>query len=189
MINLIKLLILLAYSVMIFLINDFVILGICFCLNIAFMFIVRLPVKQALAFILGVLPFIVFAAIINLFLAPPKEALLVTAHLLLACYAVICFRQNVTPMKLANAIETLCYPLKIFKPLKIDPKDISLMVCISITFIPILVRDFNQIKCALQAKGMKINAANMKYILRPFLYGIFKRTNEITNALKSKCYS
>ena len=62
------------------------------------------------------------------------------------------------------------------------------MVCICIAFIPVLQREFDQIKRGLEAKGMPVKPRNVKYILKPFLYGIFKRTDEISNALRAKAY-
>ncbi|GMO46439.1 MAG: hypothetical protein Ta2B_27990 [Termitinemataceae bacterium] len=190
MIDLLKLLVLFAFSVCIFFVDNYYILGIAAVLTIVLLIIVRVSLKAILTYTVGVLPFVLLASLINFFLDGTQLAILTAIRFMLACYAVISYREKVSPMQLANAIETLCYPLKLskFKFFKIDPKDIGLMVCIAITFIPILLRDFNSIKCALQSKGLRVTPRNLNYILKPFIIGIFKRTNEISNALKSKAY-
>jgi energy-coupling factor transport system permease protein len=86
---------------------------------------------------------------------------------------------------LCRVIEGFSKPLRVFN---IDGKDVSLMVSISLAFIPVLRRDFDQIKMALRAKGMRVNAQNFKYIVKPFFVGILSRTNEISRAIRSKGY-
>ncbi|GHT49404.1 energy-coupling factor transporter transmembrane protein EcfT [Spirochaetia bacterium] len=186
MINLVILLLLFAFSICIFFIENYIVLASISLIIFAMLFIFKISLKSILIYTKSVLPFVLLAAFINFFLGGRELAILTGIRFLLACYAVIAYRQKSSPMQLANAIETLCMPLKVFK---LKPSDIGLMVCIAITFIPILLRDFNSIKNALQSKGLKLRPGNMNYLLKPFVIGIFNRTNEITNALKSKAYS
>jgi energy-coupling factor transport system permease protein len=86
---------------------------------------------------------------------------------------------------LASAIEILFSPLKIFQ---MRGKDIGLMACIALAFIPVLRRDFTQIRLALSAKGMKMRAKNIPYMLTPFFIGILQRTEEIAKAIRTKGY-
>ncbi|MDR2802659.1 MAG: energy-coupling factor transporter transmembrane protein EcfT [Treponema sp.] len=183
--NLLKVFLLTAYAVGVFFISDFwAIIGLA-AFNICVMIFTRLPIKAALSYMRGAAPFIILAGLINFIADSWQESVLVVVRLVLVCNITQSFRRVVNSMQLANAIETFCCPLKVFK---IVPRDVSLMVCICIAFIPVLQREFNQIKCALQAKGMPIKPRNVKYILKPFLYGIFKRAEEISNALLAKAY-
>jgi energy-coupling factor transport system permease protein len=96
-------------------------------------------------------------------------------------------------MQIANAIETLFFPLSFFQNHKnkfntITPKDIGLMVSIAVAFIPIIKNDFFNVRSALKSKGLKIGIRNFKYVLKPFLFLVLSRTNDITNALKAKAY-
>jgi energy-coupling factor transport system permease protein len=86
---------------------------------------------------------------------------------------------------LCRVIEGLSRPLRVFH---IDGKDVSLMVSISLAFIPVLRRDFDQVSMALKAKGALLNAKNLKYIVKPFFVGILSRTHEISQAIRSKGY-
>ncbi|MDR3342501.1 MAG: energy-coupling factor transporter transmembrane protein EcfT [Treponema sp.] len=183
--NLVKLLLLMTYTFIVFFISNYYILGGFFVCTVLIMLGTHIQLSTAIKELWIMLPFIAFTAGINMLLGDIHEMVLVALRLLLVCTITYCFKRLVSSMELANAIETLCYPLKFCK---MDPKDISLMVCICIAFIPILQRELEQIINGLKAKGMKITLQNTKYILKPFLYGIFKRTDEIADALKAKAY-
>jgi energy-coupling factor transport system permease protein len=91
----------------------------------------------------------------------------------------------VSTKDLCQVIEGLCRPLRVFK---INEKDVSLMVSISLAFIPVLRRDFDQVRLALRAKGMRLNTKTFKYLVKPFFVGILSRTHEISQAIRSKGY-
>lgn len=183
--NLVKVFLLAFYAVAVFFVSAPLAIAALALFNIAVMAAARVPPKKALLYIKGVSPFIILAALINLFAGTWQESVLVAARLILVCNVTQSFRFFVNSMQLADAIETFCRPLKIFK---VEPRDVGLMVCICVAFIPVLQREFFQIKCGLQAKGMPLKPRNVKYILKPFMFGIFKRTDEISNALRAKGY-
>jgi energy-coupling factor transport system permease protein len=183
--NLIKVFLLAAYAVGVFFVSDFRAIGAFVLFNLCMMALVRLSPKRAVVYMRGVAPFIILAGLINFIIGPWQEGALVVARLTLVCNMTQSFRHVVNSMQLANAVETFCRPLKIFR---VEPRDAGLMVCICVAFIPVLTREFDQIKCGLQAKGMTVKPRNIKYVLKPFLYGLFKRTDEISNALLAKAY-
>lgn len=76
-------------------------------------------------------------------------------------------------------------PLKLFK---IDLEDIEVLVCISLSMIPILKKEYQQLKEACMAKGMKINVKNMRAILAKFMISVMKRVNKIEEAMLEKGY-
>jgi energy-coupling factor transport system permease protein len=154
-------------------------------INIAAMFLCRVTPRAAAKYILAFLPFIFFAAIFNFLLGFMRDAVYLTVRLILICNITQCYKKVVSTNDLRWIIEGMSKPLKVFH---IDGKDVSLMVSISLAFIPILRRDFDQIKLALQAKGMRLNAKNFKYIVKPFFVGILSRTHEISQAIRSKGY-
>ena len=183
--NLIKLILFIAYVISIFLTSNYIILAIVAVVNIFIGICLHIKFNGIAKIILNLMPFILFTAIINLLLDGLNSAILMTVRLVLVCNITYIFKYVMTPMQLANAIETFVYPLKIFK---IKPTDISLIVCICIAFIPILTNELIQIKYALKSKGMAIVPKNYKYILQPFFYGVLKKTNDVSNALKAKGY-
>ena len=183
----IKLLILLTYTIAVFFINNYIALAIIALLNIILMLLFKVPKIKALKNIYFLSSFILFTAIFNYLLADTNTAVLIAIRLVLVCNFTYTFSYIFSPMELAKSIETICFPLKIFG---INPKDISLIISIAVTFIPILSNEFTQIKYALKAKGVQTNRINsIKYIMKPLMYGILKRTNELEYALKSKGYA
>ena len=92
-------------------------------------------------------------------------------------------------MEFAELIEKIVYPHKIFK---INPKDVSLMVTIALSFIPIMKDEIRQIKNVLNAKGIYPSNTNLiknaSLIFKPFFISILQRTNEIEMSLKAKGY-
>ncbi|MDR2516950.1 MAG: hypothetical protein LBC88_06160 [Spirochaetaceae bacterium] len=131
------------------------------------------------------LPFIVFASLVNLLLGDLREMILVCARLVLVCGMTFMFRERTGSMELAKAVTLLFYPVKLFRA---KPEDIGLMVCIAVAFIPVLQRELREIRRALMAKGMKWSLHGVKYVLQPLLAGVLKRTGEIATALRAKAY-
>ena len=158
-----KLIILLTYTIAVFFIENYIVLSIIALLNIILMLLFKVPKLKALKNIYFLSFFILFTAVINLLVADATTAIL---------------------------IATLLFPLKIFR---INPEDIGLIINIALTFIPILSNELSQIKYALKAKGITIGGINtiksLKYMMKPLLYGILKRTSDLEYALKSKGYT
>lgn len=79
----------------------------------------------------------------------------------------------------------LCSPLKIFK---VNTEDIKIMVCISLSVIPVLKKDLQEVKEACIAKNIDFNIKNMKIILSKFFISLIARVSEIEEALIAKEY-
>lgn len=86
----------------------------------------------------------------------------------------------------AETIQLLCTPLKIFK---INTDEIKVIICISLSMIPILKKDLNETKEACRAKTISFNIKNTKYILSKFFLSLIKRVNQIEESLISKGYN
>lgn len=185
----IKLLILLTYTIAVFFINNYIALSIIALLNVILMLLFKVPKLKALKNIYFLSFFIAFTAVINFLVADINTAMLIAVRLILVCNFTYTFKTIFSPMELAKAIEILLFPLKIFG---INPKDISLIINIALTFIPILQNEFMQIRYALKSKGISVFGINklksIKYMTKPLLYGVLKRTNELEYALRAKGY-
>lgn len=185
-----KLIILLTYTIAVFFIENYIILSIIALLNIILMLLFKVPKLKALKNIYFLSFFILFTAVINFLVSDANTAILIAIRLILVCNFTYTFTFIFSPMELAKAIEFICFPLKI---LGINPKDIGLIINIALTFIPILSNELSQIKYALKAKGITLGGINtiksIKYIMKPLIYGILKRTNELEYALRAKGYS
>jgi energy-coupling factor transport system permease protein len=154
-------------------------------INGATMLLCRVTPLAAAKYILSFLPFILFAAIFNFLFGFMRDAVYLTIRLILICNITQCYKKVVSTKDLRRIIESLGKPLRVFN---IDEKDVALMVSISLAFIPVLRRDFDQIRLALKAKGMRLSAKNFKYVVKPFFVGILSRTHEISQAIRSKGY-
>lgn len=66
------------------------------------------------------------------------------------------------------------------------------MISISISFIPILKEEIQNLKYSLISKGFKLNLRNMmahpNYILLPLITGVIKKTSEIEYSVIAKGY-
>ena len=85
--------------------------------------------------------------------------------------------------KFAKTISKLCTPLKYFK---IDVKQIEILASISLAMIPVIKRECKEIKEACKAKNIKLNVSNMKIILSKLFISLFRRVNELDEALLAK---
>lgn len=63
------------------------------------------------------------------------------------------------------------------------------MVCISLSVIPVLKKDLQEVKEACIAKNIDFNIENMKIILSKFFISLIVRVSEIEEALEAKGYS
>ncbi len=96
-----------------------------------------------------------------------------------------------SPSQLSEAITKLLRPLKIVKfPLS----DFSLLLFISLRFIPILYDEYQTVKNAQQMRGVKYTGSfikkilNLKSLLIPLLLSAIRRADELADALQARGY-
>lgn len=189
MLYIIQFILFIAYTISVFFIKSYFILGIVCTINIILMLLLKENFKRAIFSIFKLMPFIAFTAGINMIISGISYGLLIGIRLILVCNMTYIFAKKMTPHKLQYVIETLLKPLKIFK---IDSREIGIIVCIGTTFIPIIQREIQEIKYAINAKGYEINLRNVirkpNYILVPLITMIIKKINDIEASLLSKGY-
>lgn len=189
MLYIIQFILFIAYTILVFFIKSYSLLGIVCAINIILMLLLRENFKRAIFAILKLMPFIAFTAGINMIISGINFGALIGIRLILVCNMTYIFAKKMTPHKLQYVIEVLLKPLKIFK---IDSKEIGIIVCIGTTFIPIIQREIQEIKYALKAKGYEINFRNVirkpNYILVPLITMVIKKINDIEASLLSKGY-
>lgn len=173
------------YATSVFLINRFNFLVLFVLINISMIVKYKYKIKKIFRNLRTMLKYIVFVMLINYLLIDVKEAVLVGIKLVLVCNMTYIFGKLVSPTQLANIIEKLARPVKI---LKADPKDIGLLVCIAIYFIPILRSNAREFVTSLKSGGGKVNVKNLKIIMKQFFILVLKRADEIEVSLKAKAY-
>lgn len=187
--NIIKFVLFLIYVIGIFFIKNYIILVVIAIFNISIMLISKINLKKTIINLIKLLPFILFTALINLIFASLEDAILITVRLILVCNISYIFSKTITYLEFAEIIEKIFSPLKIFK---INSKDISLIVTIALSFMPIVKNELFQMKNVLKVKGInptKINLIkNMNLVFKPFFISVLQRVNEIETSLKEKAY-
>ena len=187
--NLFKFVLFITYTILIFLINDFKLLLIPLFINIICIIILKLNIKNMLINLLKLSIFILFTIIVNFIVESIEYALIVAFKLLLICNITYIFSKSISYMEFAKVIENIFYPLKIFK---IEPKNIGIIVCIALAFIPILKKELEELKYVLKIKGFKISLINIlkniSIISKPFFVSILRKVNDIENTLLIKGY-
>ncbi len=173
------------YTTFIFFLNNVISLLAILMVNFFIMIILRINMFDSLKYLLRVSPFIILTVIINLIFSSWQYSILVGSKLFLVCNITYIYSRTTTVRNIASTIKNLCAPLQL---MKINTYDIEVMVCISLSMIPILKREYSQIKDACIAKSMKINVKNMKVILTKLIESILKRVNEIEESLIEKGY-
>ena len=188
-INIIEFMLFLIYTILIFFIKSYFILGIMIIINIILMIMFKQNIKKSLLAIFKLLPIIIFTSSINIIMSDINSGLLIGIRLILLCNITYIFSKKMTMQKLQYCIEKIFKPLKIFK---INSKEIGIIVCIGIAFIPIIQKEMQEIKYSLKAKSYKLSFKNIikkpNYILVPLITGVIKRINDIEASLLSKGY-
>ena len=173
------------YATFIFFINNYTLLLIVLLLNVLAMIIFQIHLRGTIRNLLKILPFVLFTVVINGILSGYEYAIFIGIKLILVCNITYIYSKTTTVRGIAATIKILCLPLK---PIKINPEEIELLVCISLSMIPILKKEYSQLKEACIVKGIKINSKNMKIILAKAMISIMKRVNEIEESIIEKGY-
>lgn len=183
--NVLKFLLFIIYTLIIFLSNKLELLLYEFIINILVMIILRINIQKTIKNLLNISIFITITMIANAFIVDWLYALFIGIKLILVCNITYSFSRVLSYTEFAKVIEKLFIPLKIFG---VNPTDISLVICIAIAFMPILQDEFLQIKTAIQVKGYTLKINNCGIIFKPFFISLFERINEVSYSLKAKAY-
>lgn len=97
-----------------------------------------------------------------------------------------------TPLKIADALESLFTPLKV---IKVPVHELSMMMSIALRFIPTLIEETDKIMKAQVSRGADYDTGSVinrikGYItvLVPLLISSFKRAEELAIAMDARCY-
>ena len=97
-----------------------------------------------------------------------------------------------TPNNLTDGLEKLMNPLRI---IHVPVHEISMMMSIALSFIPILLEETDKIMKAQMARGADFESGNlikkaksMIPLLVPLFVSSFRRANDLAMAMESRCY-
>lgn len=183
--NVIKFILFILYTLAIFLIKHDEFALIVVCVNLLLTIVLKISIKEEIGNLLGIIIFVLFTATVNAICVDIRTGITIGIKLILVCNITYIFSKRTNYMELAEAIEKIFSCLKF---LKINPKNISIMICICISFIPTIKKQIKQVKDSLKAKGLKINIRNSKLIFEPIMISLLRRVDEIESSLKAKAY-
>lgn len=135
------------------------------------------------------MPFILFTVVIDVFVMDIMDAIKIGVRLIMVCHITYIFGKTTTAMQMAKAVQKLLYPLKWFG---VNINNIGIMISLSITFIPIIKKEIENIRYSLIAKGFNMSFINqikhINYIMGPLFYSLLRKVKELEDALTSKAY-
>jgi len=183
--NVLKILIFMIYTIIIFFVKDFKLLSFMFLLDFILAILLKLTLKNILHNFKVFLPFILFTIVINILFSSIYEGLLI-GYRIIICYAsTYIFSKSISVLEISMTIQKLCFPLNLFG---VNTNNIYIIISVSICMIPVLKNEITtQIK-AMKSKGKPLTIRNFINIIQPLLISILKRTNEIEKTLISKAY-
>lgn len=183
--NIVKFIIFIIYSILIFLVNDLKLLGSIFLLNFFIAMLLKIDLKRMFYNFKILLPFIVFTMIINILFDSLYDVFLIGIRLMICYNITYIFSKTLTVLEISDTIQKLCYPLKI---LKINTTNIGMMVSISICMIPVLKNEIYTIMQAIKSKGRPIKINSIIIVMKPMLISILRKTSQIEKTLIAKAY-
>ena len=189
--------------------NNFLGYGVAAIYVLLLIKISNVPASLMLRGLRPILYVLIFAMLLNLFLAPGEnilvrlwfitittEGVIFAAHMGLRLVLMIVGTSMLTlttsPIKLTDGLEALLKPLKI---IKVPSHDIAMLMTIALRFIPTLSDEMGKIMKAQSARGASFDsggivkrARGMLPILIPLFVSAFKRAEELATAMESRCY-
>jgi len=209
----VKIIFVMIYVVVLFMINSPVSYGIFTIFTIAAILASKVPVKFIMRGLKPMLFIIVFTALINLFMTPGevlwkspaifgfslkvtydglKIAVLMILRLLFLMMGTSLLTLTTSPLMLTDGIENLLKPLD---KIKVPSHEIAMMMTIAIRFIPTLTEETDKIMKAQMARGADFESGNlikrakaMLPLLVPLFVSAFRRADELSVAMESRCY-
>lgn len=189
MISMLILLVFFSLSILIFIIDNYIILISLILIDLIILFLLQVNFHKIMNVLYKNMLFILFIFLCNLLFLNLDIAFLTALRLFLAINFTYTISVLLPISKISEGFYYLFYPLKLFK---INIKNISLIISISLAFIPILINEAKDIKNSLINKGFNFNIKNV--ITKPHIFlityfnNIFDRIDELEKALIIKGY-
>lgn len=183
--NVFKLIFFVIYTIVIFSLKDYRMFTIYILINFLVSKVFGVKFLGFLKNIKMIIILICFTTIINTVLKNIEEGIILGIRILIAYNFTYIFSTSFDISELAHTIEIILKPLYI---LKINVKDISMIISIALCMVPILSEELEQTKNSLEAKGYKFKINSLNLYIKPIMISILKRTDEIEKTLIAKGY-
>ena len=204
-----KILLLIAYIVMVFVAKNFLGLFATVLFLLLIVAVSGVPLGSVLKSIKAVIFLVVFTALLNILFYTPKEGdvhlfwvvykegLIGAGFLALRLIALVMgssiLTLTTTPVSLTDGIESLLKPLSY---IKVPVHDLALIMSIALRSIPTLANETERIINAQKARGADFDSGNLMSrakalipVLIPLLISAFRRGDELGDAMDARCYT
>ena len=204
----IKILLLIAYIVAVFLAGNFLSLAAVLVFLIIAVMFSSVPIGSVLRSIKAIFFLILFTAVLNVlfhvrsetdtvyFWVITKEGLLSAAflasRLILLVTGSSLLTLTTTPVSLTDGIESLLKPLAL---IKFPVHELALIMSIALRMIPTLANETDRIICAQKARGADFESGNiisrlkaLVPVLIPLIISALRRADELGDAMDARCY-
>lgn len=206
-----KLLIMIAYIVMIFFVNTFIGYGLVALFVLFTIFISRVPLSKVLKSIKMIIVLVVFTVIMSVLFYQGEASDLIwewgifkiytqglisaakmALRLILLVIGPSVLTYTTTPVQLTDAMESLLKPLSL---IKVPIHELAMVMSIALRLIPTLVEETDKITSAQKARCADFESGNiikrakaMIPILIPLFVSSFRRADDLADAMDSRCY-
>ena len=204
----VKILLSLAYIVMLFVAGT----GWGLALGLVFAFacygIGRIPVRMILRGLKPILPIIIFTALLNVLFVQGdpiwhwwiitvtwqgiSTAVFMAVRIVCLIAGTSLLTYTPSPIALTDGIERLLGPLK---AVHLPVHELAMMMTIALRFIPTLIEETDKIMSAQKARGADFESGNLIArakalvpILVPLFISAFRRADELAAAMECRCY-
>lgn len=205
----VKLLLTLAFIVMVFLPRNWFGLGVAIVFLIVSAACSRLPARLLWRSIRPILPLVLFTSIINIFYLQDGEmlvdwwifhittsgvtsAIFITLRILCLIMGSSLLTYTTSPTALTDALERVLYPLTF---LHIKVHTLAMMMTIALRFVPTLMDETDKIMSAQKARGADLESGGLMKrvkallpILIPLFVSSFRHAIELATAMECRCY-
>lgn len=204
----IKILLLIAYIVAVFLAGNFLSLAAVLVFLIIAVMFSSVPIGSVLRSIKAIFFLILFTAVLDVlfhvrsetdtvyFWVITKEGLLSAAflasRLILLVTGSSLLTLTTTPVSLTDGLESLLKPLAL---IKFPVHELALIMSIALRMIPTLANETDRIICAQKARGADFESGNiisrlkaLVPVLIPLIISALRRADELGDAMDARCY-
>ena len=205
-----KLLLTIAYIIMLFVGSNFVGLAISVLFLVLLYAVAKIPFRMIAKSIKPILPIILFTAVLNIFFMGGKGDPLVhwgfiriyaegLRYAAMIAVRIVCLiagtsllTYTTSPIVLTDALERL---LKPFARLHLPVHELAMMMTIALRFIPTLIEETDKIMNAQKARGAQLDSGTLTQrvkalipVLIPLFISAFRRADELAMAMECRCY-
>lgn len=204
----VKILLSLAYIVLLFVANNLLSLLLGALFAIACYRISAIPLKMIGKSLKPIVPIVIFTALLNMFFVDGdvlwtwgfititrqglSMAVLMASRIICLIAGTTLLTYTTSPIALTDGIERLLSPLK---RVKLPVHELAMMMTIAMRFIPTLIEETDKIMSAQKARGADMESGGLVQrakalvpILIPLFVSSFRRADELALAMECRCY-